>query len=234
MEETNKRYRCWKCQQDLSRSVYYRHLRTNGCSSWRIPKKKSKPEIESDTVLVSQSQKQSNDIRASVDMEECIDIEKMNCSSEFCNDEPSTDSLLDSGNVTSTVVDHENESDAKETEVVLDSDQETEVSDHEHSNTFLFDSLDSSSPEGVESNGWYVPVNAICLFLNYYQLKFHVPDRGMQLLLSFLKVIIASNIEIKQLMDSFPTSLNAMRTRLNIEEQEDCVCVVCPLIKYTV
>ena len=122
MEETNKRYRCWKCQQDLSRSVYYRHLRTNGCSSWRIPKKKSKPEIESDTVLVSQSQKQSNDIRASVDMEECIDIEKMNCSSEFCNDEPSTDSLLDSGNVTSTVVDHENESDVQETEVVLDSD----------------------------------------------------------------------------------------------------------------
>ena len=50
----------------------------------------------------------------------CIDIEKMNCSSEFCNDEPSTDSLLDSGNVTSTVVDHENESDAQETEVVLE------------------------------------------------------------------------------------------------------------------
>ena len=67
------------------------------------------------SVLVSQSQKQSNDIRASVDMEECIDIEKMNCSSEFCNDEPSTDSLLDSVNVTSTVVDHENESDAQET-----------------------------------------------------------------------------------------------------------------------
>ena len=35
MEETNKRYRCWKCQQYLSRSVYYRHLRRNGCSDTR-------------------------------------------------------------------------------------------------------------------------------------------------------------------------------------------------------
>ena len=95
-------------------------------------------------------------------MEECIDMEKMNCISEFCNDEPSTDSLLDSGNVTSTVVDHENESAAQETEVVLDSDQETEVSDHEHSNTFLSDSLDSSSPEGFESNGWYMYVPVKC------------------------------------------------------------------------
>ena len=57
----------------------------------------------------------------------------------------------------------------------------------------------------------------------------------MQLLLSFLKVIIAvisfmlpSNIEIKQLMDSFPTSLNAMRTRFNIEEQQLVQYVMCP------
>ena len=183
MEETNKRYRCWKCQQGLSRSVYYRHLRTNGCSSWQIPKKKSKPEIESDTVLVSQSQKQSNDIRASVDMEECIDIKKMNCSSEFCNDEPSTDSLFDSGNFTSTVVDHENESDAQETEVVLDSDQETEVSDHEHCNTFLFDSLDSSSPEGVESNGMFLLMPYVC-FLLTISLSFMYPTEECSYFLS--------------------------------------------------
>ena len=40
VEGPNKRYRCWMCQQDLSRSVYYRHMRRNGCSALvRMPTK---------------------------------------------------------------------------------------------------------------------------------------------------------------------------------------------------
>lgn len=170
MEETNKRYRCWKCQQYLSRSVYYRHLRRNGCSDTR-------------KTTSRESQKQR-----SVDMEvESFHIG--NDSNALCNKDHTS------------VTDSHLPDTSQETELVLDSDQETEVvldSDHnEQDENFLFDTSDYRSPEGSECKGWFAsndklfPVNAICLFLNYYQLKFHVPDRGMQLLISFFKVIFA-------------------------------------------
>ena len=31
MDRPRKRYKCWKCKQELSRSVFYRHSQRNGC-----------------------------------------------------------------------------------------------------------------------------------------------------------------------------------------------------------
>ena len=63
MEGLNKRYRCWMCQQDLSRSVYYRHMRRNGCSALvRMPTKECHT-----TKNTNISQERNN---FSVDMEE--------------------------------------------------------------------------------------------------------------------------------------------------------------------
>ena len=70
MEGLNKRYRCWMCQQDLSRSVYYRHMRRNGCSALvRMPTKECHTTKNTNT-----SQERNN---FSVDMEEeSSDIDK--------------------------------------------------------------------------------------------------------------------------------------------------------------
>ena len=63
MEGPNKRYRCWMCQQDLSQSVYYRHMRRNGCSALvRMPTKECHTTKNTNT-----SQERNN---FSVDMEE--------------------------------------------------------------------------------------------------------------------------------------------------------------------
>ena len=229
MEGPNKRYRCWICQQDLSRSVYYRHMRRNGCPA--LVRMQTKECHTTKGTNTRTSQETSN---LSVDMEEeSSDMDNVNDRYTLCTEEAeeqptsaADDLHLEDRNVNVM----ENADAYQETEVVLDSDYDD----------LAFDCTGCSTPEGSKT-GWFAsddkqfPFGAICLFLNYYQLKFHVPDRGMQLLLSFLKVMIAlislivpSNSSLKLLMNQFPSSLNAMRTRLSVEQRELLQYVMCP------
>lgn len=78
----------------------------------------------------------------------------------------------------------------------------------------LSDCIDShGNTPAVSSNSY-----TLCVFLNYLQLKFHFPDKGMQILLrtvmTILSSIVEENLEIKQIAMSFPMSLYEMRKAL--------------------
>ena len=71
MEGPNKQYRCWMCQQDLSQSVYYRHMRQNGCSALvRMPTK------EFDTTKNSNTSQERNNFSVDTE-EESSDMDKV-------------------------------------------------------------------------------------------------------------------------------------------------------------
>ena len=165
MEGPNKRYRCWICQQDLSRSVYYRHMRRNGCPA--LVRMQTKECHTTKGTNTRTSQETSN---LSVDMEEeSSDMDNVDDRYTLCTEEAeeqptsaADDLHLEDRNVNVM----ENADAYQETEVVLDSDYDD----------LAFDCTGCSTPEGSKT-GWFAsddkqfPFGAICLFLNYYQLS---------------------------------------------------------------
>eukprot|EP00731_Ephydatia_muelleri_P007199 Em0003g1447a len=153
--------------------------------------------------------------------EESSDMDNVNDRNTLCTEEAeeqptsaADDLHLEDRNVNVM----ENADAYQETQVVLDSDYED----------LAFDCTGCSSPEGSKT-GWFAsndkqfPFGAICLFLNYYQLQFHYQTEECNfffVMIALISLIVPCNSSLKLLMNQFPSSLNAMRTRLSVEQRE--------------
>ena len=184
MDRPRKRYKCWKCKQELSRSVFYRHSQRNGCPG---------------TEFIAPPSEALHDPTASA----TYSLSRLASSEE-----------LHLNTVQGFEIDNE-------TELVYDSDAAVSSEEEELGSVEVLSESDAevNRDESLRNENRDTAIKkapyayTMSLFLNYFQLKFRIPDRGMQLLLLWLSTlltllssIVPNNEEIKCVTDSLPST----------------------------
>lgn len=183
----------------LSHSVLYRHSQRNGCSITETPAPASEPQQTSTTSNASLSRLASTKVLHS-NAVEGIEID---------------DELVYDNDVAISNEEDELNSDCQ-IEVYSDSDGEI----NGNQSLRAIESCNESCDAAIQKAPY---AYTISLFLNYFQLKFRIPDRGMQLLLwlstvlTLLSSIVHNKAEIKCVTDSFPSTLYEMRKTLTLQ-----------------
>ena len=213
MDRPRKRYKCWKCKQELSRSVFYRHSQRNGCTVTEFiapPSEALHDPTTSATISLSRLAPSEN-------------LHGINTVDGFEIDNE-TELVYDSDAAVSS---EEEELDSDfQVEVLSDSDDEMNGNESLRN----VESCNESRDAAIKKAPYAYTMS---LFLNYFQLKFRIPDRGMQLLLLWLSTlltllssIVQNKEEIRNVTDSFPSTLYEMRKTLTLKTFEQYI--MCP------
>ena len=210
-----KRKRCRKCNQDLSHSAYTRHLNPAVC-----PERSSPTQVEERTVAENSAE---NKLSRYVLQENVGDTEPTDV--HPCEFDPEGAGVGSCGSEASNSSSSESISEDESLECISGSEAEIDTllaSDHEDDDTAFEQSAESMKPIAVQ----------ICMFLSFFQLCYRVSERGISLLLSFLKTLLSwlgsYCPEIKALHDVLPQNVYFMRKLLGRKSSEITCFVVCP------
>ena len=196
-----KRKRCRKCNQELSHSAYTRHMNPAVC-----------PEVQS-------SHEDEGTVISPADSLSCNALQEKNDD----NDEVNVDTCENEfGFISNSSSESSSESEIESQEYISGSEEvDTLLSDQEDGVTAREQSVESMKLIAVQ----------ICMFISFFQLCYRVSERGISLLLCFLKTLLSwigsFCPEVKTLHDVLPGNVYFMRKLLGRKSEITCF-VVCP------
>ena len=204
------RKQCPFCKEDLASSAYYRH--TNDQTGYICPGKKtitSQELLTGDDDEMLGSQVSDNDTDSSLLSMDLND--ESDSSFKFdSSDDQVMDPLFDNNESRGSEI----SSNDLDEEIWTDTDED-----------------DSENVMVEEANNVFY---CISLFLNYYQLTYHISERAMMAILTFLRLLfvylgtLTQTKVMQSLADVFPKSLYSIRKKIDHSEHKLIQHAACP------